>query len=77
MGKSYKDLVEWSLEELKQHLEIKFRDGMKWDNYGGYWHLDHIKPLSSFNPENIMDAWKLDNLQPLTTKENLSKHAKY
>jgi len=58
-------------------LEALFRDGMTWDNYGSFWHLDHMKPLSLFSKENIMDAWRLDNLQPLLRLENLRKSNKY
>jgi hypothetical protein len=44
---------------------------MTWDNYGE-WHIDHIKPVSSFDkdtPQSIVNA--LSNLQPLwaTTRE--------
>lgn len=70
------NLVNFSVEELIVHLESKFRDGMTWENYGSIWHLDHIKPLSSFSEENIMEAWELSNLQPLLKFENLSKGSK-
>jgi len=44
---------------------------MSWDNYGE-WHVDHIKPLISFDKNthpSIVNA--LSNLQPLwaTTRE--------
>ena len=64
-----------SLEELKQHLESKFEPGMTWDNYGE-WHIDHIKPLSSFDltdVEQLMEACRYTNLQPLWAKDNLRK----
>jgi len=38
---------------------------MNWGNYGE-WHIDHIKPVSSFDktiPINVVNA--LSNLQPL------------
>lgn len=51
---------------------------MTWDNYGKYWHLDHIKPLSWFDLETeFKDAWHLSNLQPLEATENLSKNNRY
>lgn len=50
---------------------------MSWNNYGQYWHIDHIKPLSWFNSEDILLAWSLDNLQPLLKFENLSKNNRY
>jgi hypothetical protein len=65
------DLLGYSSIELKQHLELLFTDGMSWCNYGE-WHIDHIKPVSSFDKDtqiNIVNA--LSNLQPLwgTTRE--------
>lgn len=65
------DLLGYSVLELKQHLELLFTDGMSWDNYGE-WHIDHIKPVSSFNVDTpIHVVNNLSNLQPLwaTTRE--------
>jgi 5-methylcytosine-specific restriction endonuclease McrA len=51
---------------------------MTWENYGIYWHIDHIKPLSWFNLETeFKDAWALSNLQPLEATKNLSKGNRY
>lgn len=70
--------VNYSLEELKIHLENKFKTGMNWDNYGKYWHVDHIKPLSWFDlSKEFKEAWKLSNLQPLEAEVNLSKCNRY
>jgi hypothetical protein len=65
------DLLGYSALDLKLHLESLFTDGMSWYNYGE-WHIDHKKPLSSFDKEtpiHIVNA--LSNLQPLwaTTRE--------
>lgn len=73
--------VGYSLEELKIHLESLFQEGMTWDNYGK-WHIDHIKPRSSFRFKSAEDVefkecWALSNLQPLWAKDNLSKGCKY
>jgi len=77
-GKSWKKFVDFTIDELKIHLESKFKEGMTWDNYGSYWHIDHIKPLSWFDLKNEMSkAWSISNLQPLTSFENLSKNNKY
>lgn len=47
------DLLGCSIEQLKLHLEQQFKTGMSWDNYGMYgWHIDHIKPCSSFDLTN-------------------------
>ena len=71
------DLVGCSPEDLKQHLEDQFADGMSWDNYGLHgWHIDHIRPLSGFDlsdPEELKEACHYTNLQPLWATDNLSK----
>ena len=74
------DLLPYGLEDLVQHLEKKFQEGMTWENYGE-WHVDHVKPMSSFvfeNPEDkeFQECWSLDNLQPLWGKDNLIKGSK-
>ena len=46
------DLLDYSINDLMLHLEKQFRDGMNWDNYGPYWHIDHIKPVSHFKFES-------------------------
>jgi len=82
-GRHWGSLVDFTLSELKEHLEAQFQPGMSWDNYGYRgWHIDHIKPKSLFNFESHEDpefkeCWCLANLQPLWAKDNLSKGAKY
>lgn len=77
-GRTWLSFVDFTVDELKLHLESKFKDNMTWDNYGKYWHVDHVKPLSWFDLETeFKEAWCLDNLQPLTAKENLSKNNKF
>jgi hypothetical protein len=69
-----------TLEELKLHLESQFQPDMTWDNHGLYgWHIDHIKPLASFDLtdiEQFKQACHYSNLQPLWAFDNLSKGAK-
>lgn len=76
-GQHWEDLVGYTIEDLENHLETQFKEGMNWANYGD-WHIDHIKPVSSFDFENPKDkefqkCWALDNLQPLWAKENIKK----
>lgn len=65
------ELLGYSYDDLKEHLESLFTDGMTWDNYGE-WHVDHIKPIANF-PSNTLPSVVsgLSNLQPLwaTTRE--------
>lgn len=74
------DLVGYTLQELKDHLQSRFQPGMSWENYGK-WHIDHIVPLAVLGypgpaDENFQQAWALSNLQPLWAEQNLRKHAK-
>ena len=76
----YFDVLNYTPEELMKHLESKFTDGMKWENYG-VWHVDHKLPISSFNikeigDEEFMRCWCLDNLQPMWGEENIRKSNK-
>jgi hypothetical protein len=76
----YFDILKYSPENLIEHLENKFKDNMTWDNYGE-WHVDHIKPISSFKITEIgdkefMSCWSLENLQPLWGEENIRKSNK-
>ena len=76
-GSAVKDLG-CSIKDLKIHLEEQFVEGMNWNNHGS-WHLDHIKPLASFDltdREQFLIACNFSNLQPLWAKDNLSKGCK-
>lgn len=76
-GRSWKVLAGYDCVQLKAHLESKFLPGMSWENYGE-WHIDHIRPVSSFDFSKDVDAaaracWSLENLQPLWASDNLRK----
>ena len=76
----WEDLVGYTKEELRDHLESLFQSGMTWENKGE-WHIDHIIPKSFFVYSSTEDTefkycWSLDNLQPLWAKDNLSKNDK-
>lgn len=74
------ELLGCTIEELRTHLEAQFQEGMTWDNYGrDGWHIDHIKPCSSFDllkEAEQRECFHYTNLQPLWAKDNLSKGAK-
>jgi len=79
-GSAVKDLG-CTVDELKIYLESKFQKGMSWDNWTtDGWHIDHIRPLSSFDltiKEQLLQAVHYTNLQPLWAKDNFSKKDKY
>lgn len=68
-----------NIKFAREHLESLFKPGMTWLNHGK-WHIDHIRPVSSFNlknEEHIYECFNYKNLQPLWARENLSKGAQY
>jgi len=75
-GSAVKDLG-CSIKEFKQYLESKFQTNMNWDNWSFEgWHIDHIKPLASFDltdREQLLIACHYTNLQPLWAKDNMAK----
>jgi hypothetical protein len=79
-GYHWETLVDYTISELKKHLEKQFKSGMSWGNYGSHWHIDHKIPIAVFNYERPDDidfhlCWSLKNLQPLEKTENLRKNA--
>ena len=74
-----KDLIGCSPLQLRSHIESQFKKGMSWENYGSYWHVDHIIPVSAFDHtsrKQRQQCWHWTNLQPLEAKENLMKNKK-
>ncbi len=82
-GRHWESIVNFTLNDLINHLESQFREGMAWENYGkGGWHIDHKFPVSWWKfrtpeDEDFKRCWALKNLQPLWEKENLSKQNFY
>ena len=75
LGKKPTSTFKWigcSPEELKSHLEYLFTEGMTWENYGE-WHVDHIRPVCSFFPEEWEQVNHYTNLRPLWAEDNLTK----
>jgi hypothetical protein len=65
-----------SKEEFELHMQSQFTEGMHWNNYGAFWHIDHIIPISHFDPYNehhkrIANHWT--NLRPLKALENIRR----
>lgn len=84
-GRSWENLVGYTIDDLKAHLESLFEPWMTWDNWGRYnpdgpktWQIDHVIPKSWFNytcPEEpeFKECWALSNLQPKESLENITK----
>lgn len=70
-------MLEYSHIELKEHLEKLFLEGMTWENHGE-WHIDHIIPITAFDPETPCSVVNsLSNLQPLWAIDNIKKSNNY
>jgi len=70
-----RELIGCSSEFLIGYLSSKFTEGMSLENHGK-WHIDHIKPLSSFNLVDVEQqkiACHYSNLQPLWARDNIIK----
>lgn len=79
-GAPWESLVDFTKQELVEHLKSKFESGMTMENYGE-WHIDHLIPIKAHNftktnHEDFKRCWSLKNLQPMWAKENMSKSAK-
>jgi len=81
-GRKWQDLVGYTTDMLREHLEERFTAGMSWEKFkNGEIHIDHKIPKSIFNYESTKDidfkrCWGLDNLQPMWAEDNLKKRDK-
>jgi hypothetical protein len=75
------ELLGCSFMDARKHIESQFTAGMTWDNNTQLgWHIDHIKPISSFDLTKLEEQKKCfhyTNLQPLWWIDNLSKGCKF
>ena len=74
VGSKFK-MLGYTKEELVSHVKENLKEGMTIDNYGE-WHLDHIKPASWFNHNDVNEikkCWALSNLDPKWAFDNISK----
>ncbi len=79
-GHHSENLLEFTVSQLRLHLEKQFEPWMNWENYGE-WHVDHKIPVAAFNFQTPQDldfkrCWALKNLQPLAARKNISKGAR-
>ena len=81
-GCAWENLLGFTINELREHLEKLFYNCMTWDSFlKGDVHIDHKIPLAAFNftrpeDEGFKKAWALKNLQPLWAIDNLKKGTK-
>jgi len=85
-GSAVRDLG-CSMKFFKKYLQSKFYlrsktdEIMTWSNHTRKgWHIDHIRPLSSFdltNRQQFLRACHYTNLQPLWAEENFAKSGSY
>ena len=79
-GRTWAELLPYSMDELMRHLERQFLPGMGWHNMGE-WEIDHIIPQSAFtftssDDDDFKACWALTNLRPLWGADNVSKKDK-
>lgn len=77
----WEDIVGYTIDQLKKHLEKLFTPEMTWENYGTVWEIDHKIPIAVFNferPEHIdfKLCWSIKNLRPLEVDQNRRKYTK-
>ena len=83
-GRSWKDMVPYTLHDLIKRLKKTLPVGYTWDDYisgKADLHIDHIIPIAVHNFKSYTDTdfqrcWALKNLQLLPAKDNMSKGAK-
>jgi len=73
------EMLGYSLNSLRDHLEDLMPDGMTWEQYlKAEVAIDHKRPVHTFNmldPVEFRQCWALDNLEPLTATDNRKKLA--
>ena len=73
---STESILGCNIDEFKNYIYSKFKNGMSFENYGN-WHLDHIIPLSQAKTqEEIIRLNHYTNFQPLWAEDNFKKSNK-
>lgn len=81
-GRKSKNILGFTFDQLKLHLETTLRNDMTWEMYlQGKIHIDHIIPLEAFEfqtfeSESFKLCWSLKNLKLEWDKDNVSKNDK-
>jgi len=62
---------------FQEWIQFQLYDGMTLENYGKYWHVDHVIPCSKFDlskPEKVNQCFNWKNLRPYLASKNLAKN---
>lgn len=77
---SLRELLGISVPEFRELFFSKFKQGMTMKDFvAGKIHVDHIRPLASFDLSDVKEqrkAFHYSNLQPLWAEDNIRKGAK-
>lgn len=71
------ELLGCPIELFIEWLEFNFDENMSWDNYGSYWHMDHITPCGTYEMTNLRDrllCFNWSNVAPMEGRANERKH---
>lgn len=71
--------INCSSDFFKKWIEFQLYDGMTLENYGNFWHIDHVKPCASFDlgkEEHINECFSWKNMRPLRSEKNKKKNDK-
>jgi len=70
------NLIGCDLDFFKTWISFQFYDNCEWNNYGFWWHLEHVKACCSFNledPEEQRKCFNWKNLTCLRADKNIIK----
>jgi len=70
------DLVGCSSNAIRKWLEYNFTEEMSWENYGTYWHIDHVILCSMFNVldyDERKTCFNWQNTRPLEALKNFKR----
>lgn len=82
VSKKYASTLEFlgcSIPDFREWIEYQFDENMSWENYGMYWHFDHVKPCASYDlsiEKNVQECFNWKNIRPCEAKMNMSKNSK-
>lgn len=73
------ELLDCDRQTFMDWITFNFKENMTIENYGKYWHIDHVIPCASFNFQEDVDVAKCfhwSNMVPLEGYINIAKKDK-